>query len=374
MSQVSRSQAERAGHSPRRRRAWQLLKWLLTLFVLAFVGHRAVTLWRAHATESVSIHWGWILLAGLIYLVGWLPSVWFYRALLQRMGDEVPWPGVIRAYYCGHLGKYVPGKAFVPVIRGQLIAEAGGRFRTGALAAVYETLMMMGVALELSVLLLPWFVSSEGVDSPAWIAGLLGNPQWRALLERPFILALLAVLVMACSIPVAAWLFSHVAGHVVARDESTVAAAPRIDARLIAAGFVVFSLAWAIQGLSIWATLRGIGAEVSVTRMAHWTACAALPTALGFLALFAPGGVGVREGVMMELLKFQPGIEPRAAIATAFLQRVIGLLAELVASGVLYWGMAPRRRAGGANASRYAAVEMRPQEETDAVDPNSRAQ
>lgn len=373
MSQLPESQPGLASRSPRRRRAWQLLKWLLTLLVLAFVGHRAVTLWRAHSAESVSIHWGWMLLAGLIYLIGWLPSAWFYRALLERMGDHVSWRGVLRAYYCGHLGKYVPGKALVPVIRGQLIAEAGGRFRTGVLAAVYETLMMMGVALELSVLLLPWLIPTEWANPPSWLAGLLENPLLRSLLERPLMFAMLAVLVMTCSIPIAAWLFSRVAGRVVSREEST-EASPRIDARLIAFGFVIFSLAWAIQGLGIWATLRGIGADVSVTHMAQWTACAALPTVLGFLALFAPGGMGVREGVMMELLKFQPGIEPRAAIATAFLQRVIGLLAELVASGVLYWGMAPRRRAGGVHASRYVAMGKRSEEENDAVDPDSRAQ
>ena len=54
--------------------------------------------------------------AGIAYAVGWLPSVWFWRSLMGSLGGRVTFADAARAYYCGHLGKYVPGKAMVLVI------------------------------------------------------------------------------------------------------------------------------------------------------------------------------------------------------------------------------------------------------------------
>ena len=59
----------------------------------------------------------------------------------------------------------------------------------------------------------------------------------------------------------------------------------------------------------------------------------------GFLALFAPGGVGVREGVLIEVLQVQPAIDARHAVAAAFLLRLVGLVSEVVVAAVLYYGL-----------------------------------
>ena len=42
-----------------------------------------------------------------------------------------------------HLGKYVPGKAMVVVLRSGLVVPYGGRAGTAAIATFYETLVMM---------------------------------------------------------------------------------------------------------------------------------------------------------------------------------------------------------------------------------------
>jgi uncharacterized membrane protein YbhN (UPF0104 family) len=64
----------------------------------------------------------------------------------------------------------------------------------------------------------------------------------------------------------------------------------------------------------------------------------------GFIAIFAPGGVGVREGVLIEVLKTQPEIDPRQAVAAAFALRLVGFLTEVGLAVVLYYGLAPRSR------------------------------
>ena len=49
----------------------------------------------------------------------------------------------MRAYLVSHLGKYVPGKAMVVVMRAGLSMPYGARGATAAIATFYETLVMM---------------------------------------------------------------------------------------------------------------------------------------------------------------------------------------------------------------------------------------
>ncbi len=49
----------------------------------------------------------------------------------------------VRAYLISHLGKYVPGKAMVVVMRVGLTSPYGARPATAALATFYETIAMM---------------------------------------------------------------------------------------------------------------------------------------------------------------------------------------------------------------------------------------
>jgi uncharacterized membrane protein YbhN (UPF0104 family) len=73
-----------------------------------------------------------------------------------------------------------------------------------------------------------------------------------------------------------------------------------------------------------------------------WTATAAVALVGGFLAVFTPGGLGVREGLMMELLTRQIG--PHEAVLVAVLMRGVALASEILAAGALYYGVAGVKR------------------------------
>ena len=323
------------------RRKWivALLKWSLTLAVLAFVGVRAAQLWRQGSAQAVELCPGWLVASGGLYLLGWLPSVWFWRRLLARMGDRLTWPAVARAYYCGHLGKYVPGKALVPIIRGQLVAAAGGRFRIGALSAVYETLVMMAGGAAVAAGLLAFLLPAAPPAQPGPLRTFMRHPTVQFLLAERMLLPGLVLVGVAVSLPLAARLFS-----VLSRKFAPVEGRlPQpIDARLIGEGLLMYAVGWMFHGLSLYATLRGVGADVGLYDLPAWTATVALAATAGFAALFAPGGVGVREALLIEFLRVRPDIGPTRAVAAALLLRCVWLLAEVAAAGLLYYGVKPQ--------------------------------
>ena len=86
------------------------------------------------------------LLSGLLYLAG----CWPVRSSTSGSCDPVHAPiGFLpawRAYIVSHLGKYVPGKAMVVVVRSGMVVPFGGRASTAAIATFYETLVMMAPA------------------------------------------------------------------------------------------------------------------------------------------------------------------------------------------------------------------------------------
>ncbi len=114
------------------KRLWPALKWGMFLLVLVFVAWHGWHLWVGFDRHATPVKWGWLLFAVVTSLFAWLPSIWYWRELMAALGAPAPWPQVTRAYFCGTLGKYVPGKGVAIVIRSALaprIAESRQRLR-----------------------------------------------------------------------------------------------------------------------------------------------------------------------------------------------------------------------------------------------------
>src|SRR5688572_22758201 len=64
-------------------------------------------------------------LAGLLYLLGMLPCAVFWQRIMGALKQRVPWTDAISAHFVSQLGKYVPGKVMVLVIRTALVRQHG---------------------------------------------------------------------------------------------------------------------------------------------------------------------------------------------------------------------------------------------------------
>jgi len=93
--------------------------------------------------------------------------------------------------------------------------------------------------------------------------------------------------------------------------------------------FAVSIIAWVVYGTAFWFLLRGIG----ISEVPFWETVAAFSAAciLGFLLLFARGGLGVREGALVVLSAPQLGHGVAAIVAVvARLWMTMMELTELV--------------------------------------------
>ena len=310
----------------------RLLKWGLTAAALAFVGWRAVGLWEDASRQPFDLRPGWLLPAGGAYLAGWLPSVWVFRRLLARAGQRVGLLDAARAYYCGHLGKYVPGKALALVIRGRLVVGRGGTFGVGVLAAGLETLISMGAGAAIGVALLPWGLA--GTEAGERLGDL---PAIGLLLNRPLVAVAAVTVGIAAALPLLASTFTRLAVRLAPAEARN---AVRFTPGTLATGLAACGVGWIGHGLSLWCCVRAVGGAAALADLPACVGAAGLATAAGFAAVFAPGGVGVREAILIETLAPRPGVGA-SAVAAALVLRLVWLVGELCAAAPLYYG---RRR------------------------------
>lgn len=306
----SRSILDRLTGPPAARR---LIRWAITLLVMGvvlwFAGGTVRDGWQQLSTTELVIRWPWVALSAALYIVGLAPMAFYWRLALRGLGETPPSLAVVRGYYLGHLGKYVPGKAMVAVLRTGVLVQAGCRTRATVVSVFLETLLFMATGGMLAALLLA--ASGHGSASYAWLA--IG-------------------LAMLVGLPIIPPIARKLAGRVLA-GQPALGTDPAADPiagitwRLTAAGVACSTVAWTVLGLSLWAAVRAV-ADIDVppiTQLPLWIEAVTLPVVAGFLSLI-PGGFLVRDALQIELLT--PTLPQDIALIAAALWRLISVSAE----------------------------------------------
>lgn len=264
----------------------------------------------------------WLIFAGVLYIVAWLPMGWFWGRVLVALGQPIGAFDRLYAYFVGHLGKYVPGKALVLVIRIGLIKERVISIRLGVASVLLETLTLMSVGSVLAAVLSLCVLRHDprlaiAASITAVIVGLPTIPPIARRLVRRLTARKIAL---------------DATDESSAADQSVIE--HEINTRLLARGWVAATACWVVLGWSMWATLRAIGVE-SVHPLANLpllVAVVALSIVAGFVSML-PGGMVVRDALLFELLSTVCG--EADALVAAVLWRLVSLVAEVVFCGIL---------------------------------------
>jgi len=287
-----------------------LLAWGLHRTILSALDDLREQGWRASSLRPA-----WLAAAGGLYLLAFVPSAFFWRHVLATLGQPPHVVPALRAYYIGHLGKYVPGKAMVIVLRAACLRSEGVGTAVATASVFYETLSTMAVgALLAATILAVWHRD-----------------------QVQLVLVALALAIVAGA-PAAPGIFQWLA-----RLAGIERVAPGVIDRLgglsyrsLLVWWLAVAAGWCLLGASLWATLQSI--EYTPTlgparEIVLCTAVAALSIVAGFASMI-PGGIGVRELVILELLA--PAVGSGPALVCAVLSRLTGLVSELMISIILY--------------------------------------
>ncbi len=311
--------------SARKRWLFRAVKLLIVALVVWAVWDTLDQAWDQLGEYRWQCRPAWLVVAGALYLVGLLPAAVFWHRVLLVLGQEARFGEILRAYYVGHLGKYVPGKAMVVIIRTGMIRGRRVDTAVAAVSVFVETLTMMAAGAFLAAAILAVWFRGQSLT----FYGSLG-------------------LMVVAGLPTLPPVFKRLV-RLAGVGKSDPAIGQKIDKlgyRTLLAGWLLMILAWGLLGLSYWATLHAMGVPgLSPLRdLPYYTASVSLAMVVGFLLLVLPGGLGIREAALVEVMipyleqeLRLPAHAQLAAWASAAVLRLVWVISELVASAVLYW-------------------------------------
>ncbi|MCY2962195.1 MAG: lysylphosphatidylglycerol synthase transmembrane domain-containing protein [Planctomycetota bacterium] len=316
---------------------WTVSKILLCLLVLWYVGRQGWDMWGQVSEKPIQVRWSWFAVSALLTVAAWIPCLWYWRWMMRAFGCDVPWFDAAHSYYVGHLGKYVPGKATVIVIRTALLTRLGLRPAVGAFTVTVEALTYMAAGLTTAASLVP-FAAADFPQLP-FLKTVADSSVLRVLV--PAGIAVAGVL----SLTLASRQFVTIATRMAAKRGEPAGAFPPLPRGMLVVGFAVFLAAWWIQGLGLGATIAAVSPEhARLIDWPRWTGAAAAALVGGFVVLFTPGGLGAREAVLLALLsQLTP---PEAALVTV-LWRAATLVGELAIVAALVGAKFLRGQATG---------------------------
>jgi uncharacterized membrane protein YbhN (UPF0104 family) len=233
----------------------------------------------------------------------YLVFVWGWKWILADWGIDISYAGALRAEMVSMLAKYVPGGIWTPAAR--VVAARRAGITDGALVTV-SMLVEAGISAVAGVIV---FVVSllwvEGVDAP--IAPIVA-----------FGIVITALLHPKIFCPLASKVLRRL-GH---RE------LPPLRAKTMGLLLVFYCGTWLVGGTALWLLLKSVGAHPEPVSIVFLGGTAAVGAIVAVLVVFAPSGLGVREGSMYGLML---AVAPKgAALGAIVLNRVVITLVELV--------------------------------------------
>jgi hypothetical protein len=303
--------------SPRR-----LGTFLFWVVVLAFFTHTLLKNMGTLATREWTIEWGWLVpaFAALLLTVVWWGVLW--RSLVIDLGGErLSWSRTIYVQFLSWVGRYIPGPAGVAM--GKVVHGTNERMERKPLllATTYEHIFQ--------------------VVSGALLGGVIFVFALVRVSEVPTF-ALILVLAGGVSIlhPRVFYYLINGGLRVWGRDplpQNTFLTLPRIGTYMIR--------------YMIGHTINGIGFFFLVNTLTAWNLSFLIPSIgiftlggiFGILVLFAPAGLGAREGIITVLLVPYFSVEMAAFLALA--SRIWVTVGDaLIGLYLLSYGMVQHRR------------------------------
>jgi glycosyltransferase 2 family protein len=335
---------------------WPYLKALLTLAILMGIGRQfaqALRISERGLGESLRDlgtrlhHPLWIVLAGVFYAAGLGFSATYWCLLLRVLGYRASIPRLVRGYYVGQMGKYLPGKAWALVMRASVAGGPDLPLSVGILTSFYEVLTTMAGGV-LTAAIIFWFLVPPGGSSFDWQTirvVFLMQAGDEVAHDRNILVAVAILFFLPLVLVVTPVLFNRIIRRL-NRFAALAAEAPRLRLVHLLMGLVVTSGTWLTFGMSGWSMLCGVTAEsppfepAAACRIAGYIALAYVA---GFFILIVPSGLGVREYFLLlclvpELSMLLPGGEaPAVAAVLVLMLRLVWTITDVAMAALVYW-------------------------------------
>jgi len=261
----------------------KLLQYILIAIIFYFLLKSLLGNWSQVKDFSWQFDW-WLLLVSFLLqflTLFWLVKIW--QRMLRHTGSSVSYFKLFKVWFYANLGKYLPGKVWQFLGMIYMLEKEGvpktSSFSTGVLAQSFSVISGLFISvIFLGADLYHRFFSKK----PGLMVALL--------------VLSLGVLVLLCYPKVLEKIINL--GLRIAKKEKITL---DISGKDVIIYLLSYSVSWLLFGLAFLTFVKSM-TQAHLYMYPFLTGAYAFSLNIGFLAIFTPGGIGVREGVLVFLL------------------------------------------------------------------------
>lgn len=314
-----------------RRMLLRIAQAIVLAAVTWFIARALASQWAAvrAAYAAADPRWGLVVLSVALTLLTYALLIETWRVVLAGWGVRIPFRAAAHIWWVSGLGKYVPGKVWAMGTVAVLAQRAG----IPTMRAAGSSVVIMIVNTLAGFLVIAALGPRALRLPPAALAALAGIS--------------LGLLIAPPLFPRAAALASRLLRRTVVL--------PALPRRYVLLATATSVLAWVMYGIAFQLLAAGITGG-SLGAPSVYIAAFAGSYLSGFLALVAPGGLGVREFVMVQVLSGAGAGAGAAWLIAAASRLTLTLLEVVPAIGFL---VAEQRRSRARGRQARCAAETR---------------
>jgi len=285
-----------------------IIKGGIILTIFYFLGRSLYRNWRQ--VDFMHLHFNVpLLMASFFFLWTYsLLSVYGWRLILKRLNISLSFLKGLRIFFYSELGKYLPGK----------IWAWAGRLYFCEKIGIPNSKTFVSMVLELALTVI------SGIF--IFLISLLFSSRFRMDIN-PFLLIVVAILIITVIHPKILVRIINVFLRLLKKQPIKI----DLDFSQILIMTAYYCIIWFCFGIAFYFLINSV-TFITPSKIPIITGSFAISSTIGVMALFAPAGLGVREGILAVLLNnFFP---ISLAILISLLSRIWVSIGEMVMVGI----------------------------------------
>ncbi len=294
----------------KKKKIMKYAKYIFLILVVVFLIRYFYNNYDTYKNLEVDINWGIFAAAVLFYFLYkiTLASLWHYMTKLNHAA--IGYFQAITAYLYSILGKYIPGKVFMLLARIPPYEEKGVQIRKVTICFLLENVCtLLGAAFLFLISL--FFFPNEILEDYKWAT------------------IILVILFFICINPKIINFFLGLVEKVTKKDGLVI---PITYGQMIKV-VLLFIGNWIIVGIGFYMLACSIY-PIPASEMLYTAGIFGLSCIIGILAVFAPSGLGVREGIL--LLGLTLVMPEEYAMIISIVSRLWMTVSELALIGIAF--------------------------------------
>ena len=254
-----------------------------------------------------------LILSTLIFAFSYFIQIWAWYLITMKLGIALSISDTSKNWFYSQLGKYLPGKVWLLLSRFYFYESRGKSRKAISIALYFETATVIGAAYLI-------FLAALIFHNEKWPLS-----SWR---QSGWLLLLLLLGFVFLHPRVLQKILNWVLMRLKREPLSLSISYPDI----LWIWFVCI-VSWIVGGIGFYFFVNSVY-PVAPQYILFLTGALAISSTLGLIALFAPSGLGVREGALVYLLSFM--MATPVAVIISILTRIWMTLVEIGLIGVVY--------------------------------------